>query len=301
MVFIVLDLEWNGAPLYKTGGYFNEIIEFGAVKLNDSLEITDSFQALVKPTVHKKLTGRVKRLTHISNDALRAEKNFVQTFKQFREWVGGEENCFMTWGTGDILVLIENLERYGLPGVPDLADNYCDAQELCQRKLGIERSQQPGLSAVAEMIGLTCEEMEMHRALDDSRVSAVCLKRLWDDGLFRQLLYKADDEFIRRLTFKTVFLSDIENPLIKPEMFVHDCPACGTPMTLEGEIVPRNRSFSATYYCPTCDRRLIGRHQFKLKYDGLEPKCSFREPAPEVSEPLTDADEPVGSDPAETA
>lgn len=34
MRFVVMDLEWNGAYCRQTRGYFNEIIEIGAVRLD---------------------------------------------------------------------------------------------------------------------------------------------------------------------------------------------------------------------------------------------------------------------------
>ena len=55
MQYIVIDLEWNGGYSRKAHGYFNEIIEVGAVRLNETLEVVDTFQANVRPVVSKKL------------------------------------------------------------------------------------------------------------------------------------------------------------------------------------------------------------------------------------------------------
>lgn len=282
MNYILLDLEWNGAPLYKTGGYFNEIIEIGAVKLDSDLKQISNFQMLVKPSVHKKLTGRVKRLTHISNDEVRAALNFRQTYARFEQWVGEEDNCFLSWGTGDILVLQENLEYFGMPEHIPSMKHYCDAQELCQRKLGIDRAKQPGLSAVAEQLGVACAEMDMHRALDDSIVTAMCVIKVWDEPLFKELCHTADGDFWGRLLFKPYYIYDIRNSRIKPEMLVQSCPDCGTELERFGEPVSRNRHLNICYHCPQCERDMIGRHQFKVRYDGLEHKVSWREmPKPE--------------------
>lgn len=283
MHYIILDLEWNGMPLYKTGGYFNEIIEFGAVKLNDKLEEIDTFKTCVRPTVHKKLTGRVKRLTHISNDEVKKADYFAATYSKFCKWVGKEKNCVLTWGTGDILVMLENFKRFDMPQSLGFMDYYCDVQTLCQQALKMDNSKQPGLSAIAEQLDIPCDEMEMHRALDDSLVSAECLRKVWDKKLFEKLYIKADDEFIRRLTFKTVTLCDIENPLIKRSMFRQSCPACKARMRRTSEIKSKNKYFTADYHCPKCGRDYLGKHQFKLKYEGVVHKCTFRK--------LYDADE----------
>jgi len=286
--YIILDLEWNGMPLYATGGYFNEIIEIGAVKLDSNLSVIDTFQALVRPRVHKKLTGRVKRLTHITNDAVRAANNFNDTYADFKKWVGNEPNCFLSWGTGDILVILENLHKFGMPENLDIMDYYCDAQILCQRVLKIDPSKQPGLSLIAEQLGITCEDKEMHRALDDSIVTADCLRKVWDAEVYNDLAAKADSEFIRKLTFKTVVLSNIDNPLIEKNKFRQRCPKCGARMRRISEIVAKNKLFTATYHCSACDEDYIGKHQFKLKYEGVSHRCTFKIVVPEEAEKNTD-------------
>ena len=54
MNYIVLDLEWNQAA-NKKNRYAKilpfEIIEIGAVKLNDSFQIIDTFQEVIRPVV----------------------------------------------------------------------------------------------------------------------------------------------------------------------------------------------------------------------------------------------------------
>lgn len=276
MKYIIIDLEWNGAPLYKTGGYFNEIIEIGAVRIDEQLNHVDTFQALIQPKIHKKLTGRVKRLTHISNDEVRNARRFKEVYRDFREWLGEEENCILTWGIGDILVLLENFEQLGIKNGISCIHNYCDAQAICQRSLDIDSAKQPGLSTVAEMVGIVCDDMEMHRALDDSIVSAECLRRAWKQELFDELRSEVNDEFVRRITFKTVIISDIKNPLIDRGLFRQRCPVCNTRMRRLGNINSRNRGFTVEYRCPSCEVEYVGRHQFKLKYEGMQHKCLLR-------------------------
>ena len=38
---MILDLEWNTAYSKSEGQFINEIIEFGAVKLNEKLKVID--------------------------------------------------------------------------------------------------------------------------------------------------------------------------------------------------------------------------------------------------------------------
>ena len=55
MNYIVFDLEWNQNPdgrKHPDSRLPFEIIEIGAVKLNEKREIIDTFQCLIKPKVY---------------------------------------------------------------------------------------------------------------------------------------------------------------------------------------------------------------------------------------------------------
>ena len=51
MDFIIMDLEWNNTYARKTKGFINEIIEIGAVKLDENLNFKDKFSCLIKPKI----------------------------------------------------------------------------------------------------------------------------------------------------------------------------------------------------------------------------------------------------------
>ena len=67
MNIVILDLEWNGAYSRRLHGFINEIIEFGAVKLDAQLNITDRFSCFVKPQVTKKISAIISDLTNITD------------------------------------------------------------------------------------------------------------------------------------------------------------------------------------------------------------------------------------------
>ena len=75
MNFVILDLEWNGSYSKRDKKFYNEIIEFGAVKTDSKLNIIDTFSMLVTPTIGKKLNSRIKALTNITNEELDLRDN----------------------------------------------------------------------------------------------------------------------------------------------------------------------------------------------------------------------------------
>lgn len=277
MKYIIMDLEWNGTYAPRLGKFFNEIIEFGAVCLDDDFRIVAEFSTFVAPTYNKKLTGRVKRLTHISNSDLSGASKFTDVFEHFCYWVGKEENTIITFGTADIVVMLENLEVYGMTERMSFMHNYCDLQQLCQRMLEENSGQQLGLSVIAEKLGIEIDSMEMHRALDDSLVSADCFVEAFDDDLFDELSYVADAEFYKWLTFKAVTIADSRNPLIEKNMFMIPCPHCGVLLKRNTSVSSHNHAFVAEYSCGVCKRKYRGRCQFKIKYEGLTKRVTLTE------------------------
>ena len=176
MQYIVTDLEWNGGYSKKAHGYFNEIIEIGAVKIGEDLRVIDRFQAKIRPVVSKKLSGIVTDLTNITAEELEDGTTFTGMLRQLSRWMGNEPSAVLTWSTTDLLVLMENCRYFtGLQEIPFL-QNYMDFQVYAQQRMGVDTSQQLGLARAGEMLGIPEDDMSLHRALDDSKLTAAILQ-----------------------------------------------------------------------------------------------------------------------------
>ena len=112
MSYVILDLEWNTAYSKSVRKFVNEIIEFGAVKVDGDLQILGEFSRLIAPQVKKKLSGRVKELTHLTNEDIADGDSFLAVSRSFTDFVG--DSTVMTWGTTDIHTLMENYELFTL-------------------------------------------------------------------------------------------------------------------------------------------------------------------------------------------
>lgn len=283
MQYIVMDMEWNTAYSKKISGFMNEIIEIGAVKLNDALEELDSFSVIVKPQVGKRLQSRVKTLTHLTNEDVANGISFQKAFRQFTAWVGAQENVFLTWGDGDIRTLITNstyfLEQETLPFVY----SYADAQKYCQSFTDVaDASHQLGLSAAAEKLGIDPDEFPHHRALDDSRLTVACIRSVFDAEKLKKYIARCDSEFYARLAFKPYFISDIHNPAIDKRAFYCLCDVCGGKVRQEKKWKHSNHTFRAIFYCKNCDRRFRVSVRFKQLYDRVNIHKTYSEVVPEA-------------------
>ena len=289
MQYIVMDLEWNGGYSKKAHGYFNEIIEVGAVKVGEDLRILDRFQEQIRPVVSKKLSGIVTDLTNITAEELEDGTTFAKMVKKFTRWIGEEEAVLLTWSTTDLLVLMENCRFfYGRQEIPFL-QNYMDFQAYAQTRMGVGGGQQLGLARAGEMLEIPEDSFSLHRALDDSILTAQILQKVYDAASFRQAIQPVDEEFYKRITFKTVVINDINNPLVKRSEMVFSCPACGRNMRRGGQWRFRSRAFCADFTCRGCDKKYHGRVQFLLKYEGVETRKKLNEVLPPPPQEETDA------------
>lgn len=267
MNYVILDLEWNGTYSRRIKSFINEIIEFGAVKVDEQLNIIDTFEALVRPQVGKKISGKIKTLTSITNEELAGGLQFMQVISRFKKWMG--EAVLMTWGISDILALIENCRYFcGNEKIPFLS-SYVNLQSYCETQMDYEEGKQMGLSTSARLLEIDEDGFDHHRALGDSLLSLRCFQKLYEKNKLLPFVQQADEEFYRRVQFKTVIVCDLSNPLIQRSDMQFNCDICGRRAHRNGEWQLKNKSYRAEFECRHCKRKFYGRVQFKLKYEGL--------------------------------
>lgn len=270
MQFIIMDLEWNNTYAKKKKGFLNEIIEIGAVKLDADLNQVDTFSQVIKSQVGKRLRSSVKKLTNITNDDVRGGELFTKTFSEFKKWLGTEENTFFTWGDGDIRVLIENYQYLnGIETIPFM-NNYCDLQVCYHCATGTGKAMQAGLHTAAEHFGIDPEKYSLHRALDDSLLTAEVFRKIYNKPLFLNHTCTCDEEFYRKLFFKAKVISKLDNPLVDKKEFFYDCEKCGKPCLQKGEWHYHNQFFRANYYCSECKTHYKVGVRFKKYYDRVD-------------------------------
>lgn len=269
MNFVILDLEWNGAYSKKVKKFVNEIIEFGAIKVDEKLNIIDTFSMLVTPQIGKKLNSRVAQLTHITSEELFDSNNtFTHVLSKFKKFLS--DSVLLTWGTSDILTLMENCKYYLGENRLTFMKQYCNLQAYSEYMLDHnDKSRQMGLSTCAQQLGITVEGLELHRALDDSKLSLICLRELYNEEKIAPFIENGDSEFYRKITFKNTVIYDLKNPLIDKKEFYICCDKCGRKSRRKSKWISKNRSFRAQFRCNKCRRDFEGRLTFRLKYEGI--------------------------------
>ena len=109
MNYIVLDLEWNQGTEEVEPGLAFEIVEIGAVKLNEQMEQTDEFHGLIRPQIYHEMHRVTGELIQLDMEMLKEGETFVEVMERFLAWCGSEQFMFCTWGTQDLTELQRNM------------------------------------------------------------------------------------------------------------------------------------------------------------------------------------------------
>lgn len=268
MNYIILDLEWNSAYSEHEGRFVNEIIEIGAVRLDEQLNETGRYQQLVRSRLNKKLSSRTKNLTHITNEDMRSGIPFEKAIADFTAWAGND-TLTLTWSNTDIYVMRENLKLFLNRSRVDFIGLYADLQKFIQYKLGITGNQ-ISLGAAVETAGLDVAKYEAHRALGDVLACADLFRLMFDEKeLLRYIVNTATDEYYARMDFKPYYINDLNSSDIDRAKMQFSCEECGRPMKRKSKWQYRNNAFRADFLCSKCDNMYSGRVGFKKTFDGV--------------------------------
>ena len=277
MFYVIMDLEWNNSYNKYRKCFVNEILEIGAVMVNDELEVIDTFSVIIRSQLIKKLSGRVKNLTHITNEDMTSGVSFQRAVSDFSKWIGSKNCVFMSWGNSDIRVLYDNYSMFcKIKGIPFLTE-YLDLQKYCQQFIVSATNQQISLVNAAIEMGIDISDCTFHRALEDSLLGLRCLKKCYNKEHLLNSAVICDEAFYQKLMFKATYITNINNPKIDKEKLKCKCDLCGEYMNRMSDWKSINQTFSALFYCKNCERLVRYSARFKEYYDKIDVKTSVSE------------------------
>lgn len=177
MKYIVVDFEMNPVSReYKEQKEIckNEVIEIGAILLDEDYTELDSFQMYVKPCFSQELRSYIVQLTGITDNTLRNAPCFAEAIKRFFEWClqCGEDVQIIQWSENDFEQIageilqkqykMSDQERHLMTGWQDFQKEYGDV-------IGMENK--TSLSYAVMLAGAEFEGRR-HDALFDARNTA---------------------------------------------------------------------------------------------------------------------------------
>lgn len=282
MEYIILDLEWDSVYFPPQKRFINQILQIGAVKLDENFETVDTLSINIRSSVSKKVSGRFAALTGITSEIMLSGIPFDEAVEQYNEF-SKNADVVMTWSTSDLYTIIENEDLLLKKGLKFKMKNYLDLQKLVQGELrnkGYESKNQISLENAAELSGVDTENFSLHTALDDCRVCAILFKKCYNKSRFEALKKDATSpDFYARLRFKPYSISNINDSNIKREELIFNCPECKGKARKLKPFKYHNRWFSADFQCEKCGFKFSGRVAFRKTYDELLVKhkvCEYK-------------------------
>ena len=223
MNLVVLDLEWNQAMSSKSEVFNHlpihlrgEIIEIGAVKLNDDLSLGEEFTADVKPVYFRRMHYKVKKITGFDKDRLAHGLSFPEAMEDLRRWCG-DDVTFLTWGWDDQGIFEQNIIIHDLDW--DWIAGWVNLQMIYNLQTGGDKNQK---SLAAAMEHFEIEQTRVaHDALGDAYNTALVTTHLdMEEGL--RLYPEAEEILARRMpNYKPP-----AEPAPVQEALLHDSFAC---------------------------------------------------------------------------
>lgn len=174
MNYIIFDLEAT-CTSDRSQKFQNEIIEIGAVKINDKLEIIDEYQSFIKPILNPKLTDFCKELTSIKQSDVDSADKFPIVISEFMDWVG-DDSILCSWGFYDKKQIISDLQLHKTKWFFDhisLKHQHADFKRL-RKGVGVQKA--------LSMEQMTFEGVH-HRGIDDAKnIAKIFIKNFdkWD-------------------------------------------------------------------------------------------------------------------------
>lgn len=193
MKYIVIDLEMSRiAKEYKVERQLcgMEVIEIGAVMLDDAYQEIDSFVTFVKPQFNNVVSNYYSQLTGITTEKVADAPVFEEALNQFFEWYSrvDDQVDIYQWSTSDIEQFAKEIELKEI--VLDkknqkIMSDWSDLQKEYSDKLNLPNAislKKAMLYAGVDGVG------KEHDALDDARNTATLLKIMRTPELYKMAL-----------------------------------------------------------------------------------------------------------------
>ena len=192
MNYVITDLEMNPiAKEYKAERKICrlEIIEIGAVIMDENFLILGEFKTLVKPEYNECVEKKYETMTGITTQMVGNAPKFTDAYKMFVDWCEsyGSEYEVHAWSDSDYNQMLAEmkLKNYSKDAKGGSLNNWFDFQKEYMRKLGLERV--ISLEKALDYAGIGFEG-HMHDALCDAKNTAELFAIVRDEEKCNEVL-----------------------------------------------------------------------------------------------------------------
>lgn len=273
MNYVIFDLEYNQqdkennrlARTMRTRkpSYLNfEILQIGAIKVDDNLKYVSNFKMYVKPKFLPKIKPHVLDILNTSEEYIRINGlYFNKVFEGFKNFIGQDNCTLVTWSGGnDIGVLKSNLGAWRIKFDIDRY-KHIDLQQVVIKKDCLKL--QPSLEKTAIAYGIDFNNSKLHDAYVDATVTKQLLQKI---GIYDARLYTEE------IDFKTQRKIDLNNNTLLSHEFkkIPHCNKCGKFIKTNIKTdfyIERNKNIlkmNKVCYCDKCKTYVFKDYKYKF-------------------------------------
>lgn len=176
--YVVYDLEMCKVPKGEKREEFGsrqELIQIGAVMLDEDFNAVDSFMTYVAPRFGF-IDSFIEKLTGITPANTENAPSTEEALNAFLSWIPGDA-ILVSWSENDPIQIYHEIDgkHIELPRLETLLDESLDCQWEFEEKIGATRAY--GLSDALSITGIDCNK-GAHDALIDARNTAMLFAKI---------------------------------------------------------------------------------------------------------------------------
>lgn len=158
-----------------------EILQIGALKLDQDFNTLATFSRLVKPTLYPVVSPFITALTGITTDQVKDKASFPKVYQDFIRFIGAGDIAFCVWGKSDVKELYRNVFYHDLDHKL-LPKDYLNIQPYASEHLGFSMKKLLRLKNTVEALGIPLS-YSFHDAAGDAYYTAEILKKIYKPSM----------------------------------------------------------------------------------------------------------------------
>ena len=192
--YVVYDLEMCKVPKgekHKAFGSWQELIQIGAVLLDEDYRTIDTFSTFVAPRFGA-IDPFIERLTGIKNTDVQNAPSTEDALHSFLAWIP-EDAILVSWSENDRNQLYREIDgkQIEIPRLEWLLEDSIDCQWEFEERINATRSY--GLADALSITGVVCDE-GAHDALIDAQNTAILFVKLKTELVLKLSAYYMAEE-----------------------------------------------------------------------------------------------------------
>lgn len=260
MGYVVIDLEFNRMDniekhypnIYLEHEYLkdidieSEIIEIGAIKVDQYMKVEEELKVYIKPSIFPVLNPEIINITKITNEDLEKGISFEEAMAKLKEFTGN--NILCSWAKNDIAQIIINSHYHKYEDIK-WVNKYIDIQEYVTKVIGAKKSL--SLKNALTRLNIKADSNLLHDALNDAYFTVQAFKQLYNYRIVKN--YIVNNVY----DMPAINLKCVDNIKLNYNMIKSSCPKCRRKIILDFDYMPARWRFISVGICSKCHSAVL--------------------------------------------